>query len=1278
MWVFFTNKKLELGYCEKMFQLNLTFRNVLNFIMPLIYFLLIFLTSSTYSKGTGSNSSRSHPTVLVTQNLEKSTGNASDQSPLAKNSISDRSKESEDNQDQGSSRGGLLLSFMEFQKGASFSRNEIDISELLLGIVDLASGLTGNKILPSLELLDFFQKVIEYSKYDTVTTLDFIQVFVSRDSFDTNIFHDLAKLKTFSEYLSYLIRFKYPPGTINKHRLDKESLLKIKTRIHSAIWEMEELIKVDRILDYENQNNIGTTVYCSQPLITEINNDLFTNLPRPVFSYKFTKNAILKVVGTNINKLNDKLGRISGKFLLSKEFGSKVFSPNLIYSIYLSILILNDLYNEGLSSNILSPGFIFLVLLRSDIDNLPEKWEEKLIENHLEFGINESEVVEKSKYSHGTIIGGSVQDNNLCHRSAFRIAIQDIFKKYGIEFFGFTNEILKGYKSSFQPPGNRYQYGYFAPNKYYSSGREGGSINLRKTWYSDITQYVIENEFAKAADLIDEYNLLEISLSRVDISSAILVGKSDILKRILVENLAYFISIGKSSNELRGYRVLSINIDSLLEACSNSRNIVKRIGSKIDELIATYDGKVIFFIEENHLFSDFETSSGTTNLYNILKPAILTAELKVIGTVSSENYEKLVERNKEIEKFMEKIKIKELSGIVTQILISGLRHHLELSSGIFINTDVINLSVVICSKYVEGCIFPDDVIELINSAISMAKGEQFSEFPSDIQGAETFIHYSKIGLKISKMRDYESSHSVNSNREWLVRSLKMHLKLRNRELSVSTKLKPYLDKFRYLKTQLYYFTLIFLDHPVSCSSGSEEDERKIIIERERIIPNFSDEMSVKQLTGIYRKNLMEYKQTNNKFDDEAINEYICTVTKSQLDPNFFENIHPLIRERQKELADMKSLILEMAFNYFYPYSPLGMGEIDASHIAYIVSNKYRKSVRDMLDEIEFRKLPENMKARISEVLKKYVIGQEHAIDYISNQLGSDLYRSQRNVPDCFLFVGPPGTGKRMFARTLNLALRESQIFLYYLSNDATKYFYSKEFNASDLLDMDSVRRLMGDESVKGIIPESIERSSETIFLFYNIERMHPQIIEILTFIVQNKNNFNLKHKLLGAKFLFTTELGSEVILNNPDKINADEIRSRVVGKLKENINPNLINGIRNIALFRPYTKDEVVRILEINFSEFSLHLKKKYNVTFLSPSLSVLNEIVERNYSPRQGSRTIIEYIDRNVKDKIKYLIKKGTLKPFTTFKMSIRKESSPESGSGELQFEFILLSNTK
>lgn len=1165
----------------------------------------------------------------------------------------------------------MQQSFVEFQKG-SLSKNEINIEDLIFHIVKLALDGNGNQILPSLELIDFFEKIIETSKYNTVTTLDYILAFVSKDVFDTNITHDIKRLKKFVEYLSYLL--KYNDTELNKmFNSRKETLSLIKTRIYSSIWKMDELIKTENIMEYEDQNINGKTIYSSQPVIGEINNEVNSNLPRAVFSYKMVKQTLNEILGTDIDKVHSKLRRINGKITYKGlEKKNKVFSQNLLYSIYLSVIMINDLYNQGLSSNILSPGFIFIVLLRDNVDNLPNNWEARLIDSSIDYGINELDIrIQDFKQSHSESITSEDSTHGECNVSVLKSHVKTVLTRYGVDHLKLMNETLKKYKTFFVPSINKQSnnkmwfYGY--------SFHENSFANqLNKKWFFDINELIIENGVTKAIDFMEEYYSLEISLSRNGLSSAIIVGESKLMKRSLVEYLANRIINGNSSADLKGYRIISVDFDSLLESCrSLKRSLTEQIKIKFDDLLGTYDGKVIIFTE--HLFSSFETPTGSKRLYDVIKHYITRGTLKVISALNSENYKTLVEKESEIKSMFYKIKMKEVSGVVSNLFISGLRHQLELSNGIFINNNVIHTSVLMCNKYIENCTLPDDAIELINYALIIAKNEQFLEIPSIIHGIEDFISHSRIGIQVSKVRDYESNPIIDSNRSLLMDVLKMHLKMKNSMISLALKIKPYLGKFRYLKTQLY-FMFIYFNYPITCINKPPEDEFKVLEDREKIIPNFSDELSVAQLTSIYRNNLLKYKQKNNKSYDESINDEVSAVTESQLDPKFFDDVHPIIKDKQKEVSDMKSLIAEMAFNYNSIYLPFGMGEIDASHIAFIVSERSGKGVSKLLNEIEYRKLPERIKDQMSGILSKYIIGQKSAIDYVSFHLGVTLSRNvYNNIPKCLLFVGPPGSGKKRFAFALQTTLMDISLLSNDFSYDVTMYSHLKTLNSSDFADADAAKRLLGDNPTTGIIPEELKQSRRTLFLFDRIENMHPDVIQVILNILYNKNDINHKIGHLGlSTFILTSEVGSNFILDEPEKIDTVKIRMKIIRKHREVLSGDLVRIVQDIVLFRPFTKEEAVKILEINFSEYCALIKKNYNLTFIQPSLTVLNKIVDIKYSPELGYKPILDYFEK-VKEKVMQLINEGTLKPYTIFKITIRDNIST-ADSKEFRIDFNIV----
>ena len=290
--------------------------------------------------------------------------------------------------------------------------------------------------------------------------------------------------------------------------------------------------------------------------------------------------------------------------------------------------------------------------------------------------------------------------------------------------------------------------------------------------------------------------------------------------------------------------------------------------------------------------------------------------------------------------------------------------------------------------------------------------------------------------------------------------------------------------------------------------------------------------------------------------------------------------------------------------------------------------------------IPISKLMQGEKEKIlnlSNVLKKRVIGQDEAVDLISNA----IIRQRAGIKDetkpigSFLFLGPTGVGKTELAKALAEALFDSETHIIRL--DMSEYM--EQYSVSKLIG--SAPGYVGYEE-GGQLTEKVRRSPYSIILFDEIEKAHPDVFNILLQILDDGRLTDSQGRTVDFKntiIIMTSNLGSNILLSD-EKDKDLEIEKL----LKMTFKPEFLNRIDEIIKFNPLNKDVQLLIVNKMLKELNMRLIAQGLDIFFADSLK--NWILSEAYDEEFGARPIARFITKTVETFIATKIISGELKP--------------------------------
>ena len=275
-------------------------------------------------------------------------------------------------------------------------------------------------------------------------------------------------------------------------------------------------------------------------------------------------------------------------------------------------------------------------------------------------------------------------------------------------------------------------------------------------------------------------------LARRTKNNPALIGEPGVGKTAIAEGLALRIANGDVPDSLKGRRLMSLDMGSLIAGAKYRGEFEERLKGVLSEVTAA-EGGIILFIDEMHTLVGAGKADGAMDASNLLKPALARGELHCVGATTLDEYRKHVEKDAALARRFQPVFVSEPTVEDTVSILRGLKEKYEQHHGVRIQDSALVAAATLSNRYITDRFLPDKAIDLIDEAGSRLRMQVDSK-PEELDSIDREIVRLKIEAEALK------KETDSASRDRLVRLEKELADLEERSASITARWKAEKDK----------------------------------------------------------------------------------------------------------------------------------------------------------------------------------------------------------------------------------------------------------------------------------------------------------------------------------------------------------------------------------------------------------------------------------------------------------------------------------------------------
>ena len=744
-----------------------------------------------------------------------------------------------------------------------------------------------------------------------------------------------------------------------------------------------------------------------------------------------------------------------------------------------------------------------------------------------------------------------------------------------------------------------------------------GTYDVLKKYGTDLVDMARKQKLDPVIGRDDEIRNVIRILSRKTKNNPCLIGEPGVGKTAIAEGLALRIVRGDVPEHLKQCTIFSLDMGALVAGAKYRGEFEERLKAVLQE-VKKSEGKIILFIDELHTIVGAGKTDGAMDAGNLLKPMLARGELHCIGATTLNEYRQYIEKDPALERRFQHVLVDEPTVEDTISILRGLKERYEVYHGVEIGDNAIIAAATLSHRYISDRFLPDKAIDLIDEACSMIKTEmesmpieldEISHKIMQLQIEETALKKEKDEISQKHLRDIQKEIA-----ELQSKFNEMKAKWNNEKDAIS-KVQKIREEIEKVNSQIEKAEREYeLEKLAELKYGKLPELQKQLKEAESTASSRESITNLNKNATDSRESIENLNQNTTDSRESIVNLNQNATNSKESDANSNENI-----------ASQKENITNLN---------------ETSYLRTKVTEEEITKIISKWTGIPVSKLLESEREKIlnlGSILHQRVIGQDEAVQKVTDA----IIRSRAGIQDSrrptgsFMFLGPTGVGKTELAKALAESLFDDEHNM--IRIDMSEYM--EKFSVSRLIG--APPGYVGYEE-GGQLTEAVRRRPYSVILFDEIEKAHPDVFNVLLKVLDDGRITDSQGRTVDFRntiIILTSNLGSDYILEGINESGelSNEAKQNVERLLKQSFRPEFLNRLDEIVFYKPLTKNEITKILDLLIKDLNRRLEDKQIKLELTEEAK--KYLVENGYDAVYGARPLKRFVQKELETLIARLI---------------------------------------